>query len=159
MADRSNVAVTLADRSSIVGDEGSVAMDATLFFSSTLGMTTQLVKSFGVAEGGTWAYFVRPAYDSPTQHFHVRYTHLGDAFADNANAVGFIRDDDRRELDAAVEQTLWVRSATLDRIRYDSNYNVYWSQRGVKRSWQVDQSLDGRCWSSFEKIRGGRDLV
>ena len=37
---------------------------------------------------------MRPSYDSPTGHFHVRYTHLGDRFADNANSVGFIRDDD-----------------------------------------------------------------
>ena len=43
----------------------------------------------------------RPSYDSSTGHFHVRYSHLGNNFRDNVNDVGFIRDDNRRELDSA----------------------------------------------------------
>jgi hypothetical protein len=122
--------------------QGSASADATLFFTKSLGMTAQLVRSWGPAGSGTWAYFIRPAYDTPTGHFHVRYTHLGEGFADNVNAMGFIRDDDRRELDAAVERTFWIKSRTFDRFGYDSNYNIYWGQSGTLRSWQVDQSVD-----------------
>jgi ATP-dependent Clp protease ATP-binding subunit ClpB len=50
------------------------------------------------------AYFIRPSYDSSTGHFHVRYTHLGDRLRDNVNAIGFIRDDNRREIDSAAEK-------------------------------------------------------
>ena len=88
---------------------------------------------------------------SPTGHFHVRYTELGDRFADNANAVGFIRDDDRRELDSAVEKTLWFGSGAFERFQYDSNYNVYWGQTDILRSWKIDQgaTLDLRNrWST-----------
>jgi hypothetical protein len=137
----SNIALTYADRFADSDHQGSLGMDATLFFTPTFGMTAQAIKSWGPTEGGTWGYFIRPAYDSPTRHFHVRYTHLGDAFGDNVNAVGFVRDDDRRELDGAFEQTIWFRGATLDRLRYDSNYNIYWSQQEVLRSWEVVQSL------------------
>jgi hypothetical protein len=141
----SNVAFTLANRTLDGSHQGSFGADWTLFFTKTLGMTGQLVQSWGGGGGanetGTWAYFVRPAYDSPTGHFHVRYTHLGDRFADNANAVGFIRDDDRRELDAAVERTFWIRGRGVERVVYDSNYNVYWSQRGTLRQWEIKQSL------------------
>ena len=104
-------------------------------------MTAQLVQSWGEHGSGTWAYFIRPALDTPIWHFHVRYTHLGENFADHANAVGFVRDDDRRELDSALERIFWIRGRTFERIAYDSNYNIYWSQKGTLRSWQIDESI------------------
>jgi hypothetical protein len=105
-------------------------------------MTAQLIQSWGELDTGTWGYFIRPAWDTPTSHFHVRYTHLGEGFADNVNAIGFIRDDDRRELDSALEHTFWIRSPVLERLTYDSNYNIYWGQTGTLRSWQIDQRID-----------------
>jgi hypothetical protein len=125
---RSLVAATLANRRRGGLDEGSLGLDTTLFFTKTLGFTGQLVESYGRYGRGTLAFFLRPAFDSPTGHFHLRYTHLGDRFRDNANAVGFIRDDDRREADSAVERTLWLKRGPLERLGYDSNYNAYWSQ-------------------------------
>jgi hypothetical protein len=139
---RSAVAMTWADRHEEGASEGSVGLDATLFFSSTFGFTGQLVQSYGAFDEGTWAYFLRPSYDSPTGHFHVRYTHLGDRFADNANGVGFIRDDNRRELDSAIEKTIWIASGLLEQFSYESNYNIYWGQDGTRRSWKIDQGLD-----------------
>jgi len=138
----SNVALMLANRTLEGDNQGSASADATLFFTRTLGMTAQLAHSWGPFDDGTLAYFVRPAFDSPTSHFHVRYTHLGDRFADNVNAVGFIRDDDRRELDSALSHTFWSSGGALERVEYGSNYNIYWSQRGVLRSWQIDQDLE-----------------
>jgi hypothetical protein len=138
----SNIAVTMANRRLEGENQGSAGLDATLFFTKTYGMTGQLIKSYGPFSRGTWAYFIRPSYDSPTGHFHVRYTHLGDRFADNANVIGFIRDDDRRELDSAIEKTFWIRRGTFERIQYGSNYNVYWGQTGTLRSWQIDQSVE-----------------
>ncbi|MGD2153362.1 MAG: DUF5916 domain-containing protein, partial [Gemmatimonadales bacterium] len=138
----SNVALTVANRTLEGEQQGSIGADATLFFTRTLGMTAQLAQSWGPHSNGTWAYFVRPSYDSPTSHFHVRYTHLGHRFADNVNVIGFIRDDDRRELDSALDHTFWIRSGAFERIEYDSNYNIYWSQQGTLRSWQIDQGLE-----------------
>ncbi len=142
VAGSSNVAFMVANRTLEGESQGSLSSDATLFFTRTLGMTAQLAQSWGPSNTGTWAYFIRPSYDSPTSHFHVRYTHLGDRFADNVNVVGFIRDDDRRELDSALDHTFWIRSGAFERIEYDSNYNIYWSQRGTLRSWQIDQGLE-----------------
>ena len=138
---RSSVAAMWAGRQ--VGGEGSgsASMDANLFFTRTFGVTAQVVESYGPWAGGSAAWFLRPSYDSPTGHFHVRYTHLGERLADNANGVGFIRDDDRREIDSAIEKTLWVRSGPLERFEYRSNYNIYWGQAGGLRSWQVDESV------------------
>jgi hypothetical protein len=138
----SNVAVMAANRSLEGVNQGSASVDATLFFTKTLGMTAQAAQSWGLFEAGTQAFFVRPAYDSPVTHFHVRYTHLGEHVAENINAIGFIRDDNRRELDSALEHTFWIDSGAIEQIEYDSNYNIYWGVRGTLRSWQIDQGLD-----------------
>ncbi len=137
----SNVALSVANRSLEGQQQGSAGLDATLFFTKSLGMTAQLVQSWGTHDSGTWAYFIRPALDTPLWHFHVRYTNLGRHFSDHVNAVGFVRDDDRRELDSALERIFWIRGRTFERIAYDSNYNIYWSQKDRLRSWQIDESV------------------
>jgi hypothetical protein len=123
-------------------NQGAVSLDANLSFTDTFGMTAQVVKSYGRFGRGTEGFFLRPSYDSSTGHFHVRYTHLGERLADNLNATGLVRDDNRREIDSAVEKTIWVRSGVFERIEYGSNYNAYWSQRGLLRNWKVDQSAE-----------------
>jgi hypothetical protein len=139
---RSYVALMAANRRFEGLDQGSVGLDSNLFFSDTWGMTGQLIQSYGAHDDGSLAFFARPSYDSPTGHFHVRYTHLGDRFRDNVNVIGFVQDDDRRELDSAVEKTLWLAEGAVERVFYDSNYNIYWSQTGVLRSWEIRQSLE-----------------
>jgi hypothetical protein len=139
---RSTVAVTGASRHLDGLNEGSVGIDTTLLFGRTFNFTGQWLASHGRYGSGTIAWFVRPSYDSPTGHFHVRYTHLGDRVADNINAIGQVRDDDRRELDSAVNKTLWIRGSTVERVRYDSNYNAYWAQKSdTLRSWQIDEGV------------------
>jgi hypothetical protein len=139
---RSSVAVMGANRLLASVNHGSVSMDTNLFFTKTLGLTAQVVQSWGQFQTGTEGFYVRPSYDSSTGHFHVRYTHLGDRLADNVNPIGQIKDDDRREIDSSLEKTFWRRSGAFEQIEYGSNYNVYWSQKGILRSWQVDESVD-----------------
>ncbi len=148
---RSSLGLTWADRRMDGAGDGSVSMDATLFFSATLGFTGQLVRSYGPEENGVWAFFLRPSYDSPTGHFHVRYTDLGENFAENANGIGFVSDDNRREVDSALEKTFWMQTGILERLEYGSNYNAYWGQEGDLRSWKIDESIDAEFrnrWSA-----------
>ena len=141
VASRSNIGFLLANRYHDGRHQGSAEIDANLFFSETFGFSGQVVKSHGEYGRGTVAFFARPAYDSATAHAHVRYTHLGDRVADNVNVVGFIRDDDRRELDGAVDKTFWVQSGAIERVAYTSENNIYWGQAAVLRSWAADQSV------------------
>ena len=138
----SNLAVMLANRNLQGRDQGSASADLTMFFTKKLGMTAQLVRSYGDFERGAWAYFVRPAYDSPTGHFHVRYSHFGEHVAENINAIGFIRDDNRREIDSAIEKKFWPQNGPAEHIQYESNYNIYWGQNRRLRSWQIDQGME-----------------
>lgn len=123
-------------------NQGTVGLDTSLYFTKTLQFTGQLAASYGDHANDNIAFFLRPSYDSATGHFHVRYTHLGEYFGDNANAVAFIRDDNRRELDSALEKTFWIKSGPFERLEYGSNYNIYWGTEGTLRSWQIDQGLD-----------------
>jgi hypothetical protein len=53
--------------------------------------------SFAQGSKEELAYYMA-VYDSSTGH-HFRYSGSGDRFGDNVGAVGFIQDDDRREMD------------------------------------------------------------
>jgi hypothetical protein len=139
---RSNVAAMVADRLREGAHQGAASADATLFFTKTLGFTGQFVESYGPFDQGRRAFFLRPSYDAPTGHFHVRYSHLGESVADNADAVGFIRDDDRREFDSAIEKLLVFPGGFMQQVDYSSNYNIFWSQAGLLRSWEIRQGLE-----------------
>jgi hypothetical protein len=137
----SSVSFMAANRNLSGENRGSIGLDSSLYFTRTLSFTGQLARSHGPEEGGRWAFFMRPSRDTSTSHVHFRYTHLGDRFGDHVNAVGFVRDDDRREIDSALNKDFWVREGPVERIEYDSNYNAYWSQKSALRSWRVDQGV------------------
>ncbi len=129
---------------------GSVGLAGTLFFTDVLGMTTQLVKTYGEADEGTWTYFLRPSYDSQFAHFHVRYSHTGEGVRENMNGIGFIRDDDRREFDTNIRRTFWINKYGIEWIRPSINYNQYWSQEGVLKSWDDSNQLEMKFLKKWE---------
>jgi len=120
---------------------GTAGFDAALYFTNTFKLTSQFALSYGDFNKDNLAFFLRPSYDSATFHTHIRYSHLGKYFGDNANYVGFIRDDNKRELDSAISKTFWLKKGVFDRIGYFSNYNIYWGMDGTLRSWQIDEEL------------------
>ena len=138
----SNVGVIGANRYYSDKNSGSVGLVTTLFFTDVLGMTSQVIKSYGEADEGTWTFFIRPAYDSQFSHFHVRYSHWGEGLMENMNATGFIRDDDRKEFDTNIRRIFWINKYGIESISPMINYNQYWSQKGVLRSWDDTNSLE-----------------
>jgi hypothetical protein len=138
---RSTVAVMASNRRWNGADQGAFSADTSLFLSRTVSMTAQVAKSYGPFGRGTMAFLIRPSYDSSTGHFHVRYGHLGNRVADNLNVIGQIIEDDRREVDSHITKILWIRRGAFEQIRHDSNYNIYWGQTGVLRSWKVNQTM------------------
>jgi hypothetical protein len=122
-------------------NKGTAGIDTTLFFTDTFKFTGQFALSYGERNKNNIAFFLRPSYDSATFHIHLRYTQLGQNFADNANEVGFIRDDNRHEFDSAISKTFWLKKWGFDRIAYRSNYNIYWGIDWDLRSWEIQQEL------------------
>lgn len=96
----SNVGLLVANRNLGSDNAGSIGIDTTMFFTNTLGMTGQLMQVYGPVSGGGLAWFLRPSFDSATSHFHVRYQELDEGILENINTVGFLVDDNRKEVDA-----------------------------------------------------------
>jgi hypothetical protein len=123
-------------------DQGSIGLDTTLFFTETLGLTGQLLRVQGPTAAGGLAWFLRPAFDSATTHFHLRYTNLDRNIKDDFNAVGFLRDDNRREFDTNLTHTFWFEKSAVEKIRPGANYNRFYGQDGDLRSWELDAEID-----------------
>lgn len=137
----SSIGFLAANRLTDGRNQGTVGLDVLHYFTDTFNFTGQFAISYRDGSSSDLAFFLRPSYDSRTFHTHLRYTYLGKYFGDNANAVGFIRDDNRHEFDSAVKKIFWLRKWGLDRIEYNSNYNIYWGMDKTLRSWDVWQSL------------------
>lgn len=137
----SNVGLLVANKIVNGISKGTAGLDTALYFSDTFQFTGQLAFSYGDHSSSNLAFFLRPSYDSATFHIHLRYSQLGEYFADNANEVGFVRDDNRRELDSAISKTWWINRTAFERIEYESNYNIYWGLDHTLRSWKIDQGL------------------
>jgi len=120
---------------------GSVGVDATLFFTEKIGFTGQYLQTHGPVGSDGAAWFVRPAYDATNLHFHVRYTNLDPGTLDSVNAVGFLRDDNRREFDTNLTHTWWFQESAAEKLRAGVNYNRYYGHDGVLRSYETDASI------------------
>jgi hypothetical protein len=138
----SSVGFLVADRAWRDDHQGSLGLDGTFFFTENLGMTTQLVRAHGPRNKGALAWFVRPAFDNETSHFHLRYSNFDTGLMENMNAVGFIRDDDRKEFDTNLSHTFWLKDRAVESVETDVNYNRYWSQAGSLRSWELRSDFD-----------------
>lgn len=142
LARGSNVGLLATNRNFQGEDAGSVGLDTTLFFTDTLGLTGQLMRVHGPTADGGLAWFLRPSWDTATSHFHVRYTNLDVGILEDINAVGFLIDDDRKEFDTEVFHTFWLADGVIEKVRPRINYNRYWSQDDVLRSWEVDANVE-----------------
>jgi hypothetical protein len=105
-------------------------------------MTSQIIRSYGDFSNGAWTFFFRPSYDSQTGHFHVRYTQVGENVRENMNEVGFIRDDNRREVDSNLRKQVWINRYGLQDLTPSVNYNRFWSLSGDLRSWEVRTNVN-----------------
>lgn len=138
----SNVGLLAATRSFDGTNAGSAGVDTTYFFTDTLGLTAQFLQVHGPASDNGKAWFVRPAWDTANSHFHVRYTHLDAGILDDFNAVGFLRDDDRREFDTNLRHTFWLDAGPIENIQASTNYNRFYSQEDVLRSWESETGIE-----------------
>ncbi len=122
-------------------NKGTAGIEANLDFTDKFKLSGQFVLSYGDYGKNNTAFYFGPSYDSTTLHVHFLYKQIAKYFGDNANYVGFIPDDNRRELDSAINKTFTFGRGFLERIRYRSNYNIYWGMDGTLRSWQIDEGL------------------
>jgi hypothetical protein len=146
----SNIGLLAANRSYLDDNSGSAGFDTTLFFTDTLGMTAQLLSVHGPSSDNGLAWFLRPSWDSVNSHFHIRYANLDKGIKDDFNAVGFLRDDDRKEWDTNLSHKFWFDSGVFEQIETSVNYNRYTSQQGLLRSWDLDAEVEFNFRNGWE---------
>jgi hypothetical protein len=69
---------------------------------------------------------------------------------ENINPVGYIADDDRREFDTNIQHHFWINRYGIDQIIAEINYNRYYSQTGMLRSWDDWNSLTAQFRKKWE---------
>ncbi|MCJ7578956.1 MAG: carbohydrate binding family 9 domain-containing protein [Candidatus Aminicenantes bacterium] len=135
------IGITAANKSIDKKNTGTAGIEAELTFNDKFRFSGQFALSYGDYGENNTAFFFGPSYDSSNFHIHLHYKQIDKYFGDNANYVGFIPDDNRKELDSAINKTFPFRIWILEQIRYRSNYNIYWGMDGNLRSWQIDEGL------------------
>ncbi len=126
--------LTYADKITDSTSVRSVSLDYVLNLGKTWKLTGQFV---GSAPGNLKthsSWFLRFARENNLYHYHIRYTSVGIDFKDNVNETGFIRDDDRREVDSDFNYRFWF-DQKLKYLFLSGKNNVFWSQAGRLRSW------------------------
>lgn len=146
----SNIGLLAAGRNYLDDNAGSAGIDSTLFFTDTLGMTAQLLQVHGPTSDDGLAWFLRPSWNTAQSHFHIRYANLDKGIRNDFNAVGFLRDDDRKEWDTRFSHEFRFPSGVLEEVEPSFNYNRYRSQEGVLRSWTLDAEVDIKFRNGWE---------
>ena len=128
----------------VLGLDGVFNLPHQLYF------TTQLVAGAPGSFMKNYGGFLRLARENNIYHYHLRYTEYGENFKESVNGVGFITDDDRRELDSAVEYKWWIKKSGVEFLQYSSNYNCYWAKTSrTMRSWEIVQEWELYLTSRF----------
>lgn len=140
-ADSSEIGFLAANKLINKRNIGTAGVYADLHISSKLRLEGQFALGYEQDRKSNIAFFFGPSYDTRTFHVHLHYKQIDENFGDKVNQVGFIPDDNRREFDSAIHKTLLFKKGVFERIRYLSNYNVYWGMNGTLRSWQIDQGF------------------
>ena len=145
----STIGLTYADKIWDGGSARSISADYML----NLGKTWKLTGQYVGSGPGDWvensAWFVRFARENNIYHYHVRYSDIGETFAKNVNQTGFVKDDDRREIDADLSYKWWLKSNILRYVYGFANYNVFWSHRGFLRGQSAYLSVNTYFQNKF----------
>ena len=138
----SSLGLIVVDKSGNDSFTRSLSLDYNLNLGKTWYLTGQFV---GSAPGDFWshsAWFMRFARENNIYHYHIRYNNAGSNFRETANQTGFITDDNRREVDFEGTYKFWIKNKVIEYINVGSNNNIFWSQQGILRGWNTDNSVD-----------------
>jgi hypothetical protein len=138
----STIGMTLIDKEWQGSYNRVLSLDGVFNLPHQLYFTTQFVAGAPGALKKNYGGFLRLARENNIYHYHLRYTEYAENFRQAVNGVGFITDDNRRELDSAVEYKWWFKKYGIEFLSYGSNYNVYWAKTDSRlRSWEIVQEV------------------
>jgi hypothetical protein len=137
---------------------GTLGLDTTMFFTDTLNFTGQIYRVHGETGDGGLVWMLRPSYDTARTHFHVRWGHFAPGILREANVLGFLQDDNRKEIDTNFGHTFFFASGLVERLRPTVNYNRFTGfDQSVLRGWALAPRVTMVLRNRFEFDLSRRD--
>jgi len=136
----STLGLTYSDKITASKINRSFSLDYTLNLDKDWKLTGQIVGSTPGRLKSHSAWFIRFAKENNIFHYHIRYSDIGAKFKENINETGFIKDDNRRELDSDVSYRFWLNEK-IKYIELIGKNNVFWSQENILRSWDLKYGI------------------
>jgi hypothetical protein len=139
----SNIGLLAANRNLGSENAGSLGFDTTTYFTETLSFNGQFFEVHGPTADGGFAWYIRPSYDTSTTHFHIRWGHFAPGIRNDFNVLGFLQDDDRKEIDTNFGHTFFFDEGVFERVRPSVNFGRYTSfNQGVLRGYALSPRLE-----------------
>lgn len=136
-----SLGITASNRLSNGDSAGAAGLNGMVRLQGPLTLAGQAALSYGPDGPASFALGLRPSYDTDTFHLHLSYLQVGERFGDAANAVGFIRDDNRREVGTGLVQRIPLRGSLLRALSLDAQGAVAWGMDGTVRSWDASAGV------------------
>ncbi|MFC2142734.1 carbohydrate binding family 9 domain-containing protein [Acidobacteriota bacterium] len=147
---RSSLGILAANQLLDGNNTGTAGVNGSLGVTEQFRIAGQFATSYGEYSDENLTFSVIPSYDTETFHFHLGYIHVGKNFGENVNAVGYVWDDNRREIDSALDKAFIVQKAGIEYLKYVSAYNIFWGNDGTLRSWEIVQGFSLLKQNRFE---------
>jgi len=129
----SNIGLMAVDRFRKGGFNRLVSADATFNFRKGHRISSQLVGSFASEGDFESAYYMQYGRQSQLYNYSFGFTNIDPGFRDNVNPVGFIQDDDRRQVEASGGNEIWIEKHGIDKINTHIHGGAFWSHGGTLR--------------------------
>ncbi len=120
---------------------GAISIDSSANLIKNIHFRGQFALSYGNFGTDNLAFYLNPSYSNDTIYLDLRYIHIDKYFGENVNEIGFIPDDNRRELGFSLYKYFVLNKWGIQNIQYISDYDIFWGTDGTLRSWQIDQGL------------------
>jgi hypothetical protein len=108
--------------------------DGNFFFLDNGKFTAQFIGSFPSEGKFTKAIYLRAARGNEIYNYHLTFRSIDPGFKENVNEVGFVMDDDRRQLEGSASYKWWVRNGKVEHVDFFGASDVFWSHRGDLRN-------------------------
>jgi hypothetical protein len=147
----SNIGLLATNRNLGSENAGSFGFDTTTYFTDTLSFNGQIFEVHGPTADGGIVWYMRPSYDTSTTHFHIRWGHFAPGIRNDFNVLGFLQDDDRKEIDTNLSHIFFFDEGWLERVRPSVNFGRYTSfDQGVLRGYALSPRLEAVLRNGLE---------
>ena len=130
----SNIGMIAVDRSWGGGFNRALSMDATINLENGFKINSQYVGSNSSDGKYESAYYAQLSKEAQLYNYNLNFVNIDPGFRANVNPVGFIQDDDRREVSGSFGNEMWIRKHGIDKVNTNAHNNLMWSHSGALRN-------------------------